>query len=67
MGKSDIKIYRELCTINGLNILGLMLFNLANQLNTVETQSFEILLDDESIQNVLQKIVTWTENDPNLL
>jgi hypothetical protein len=67
MGKNDINLYRKLCLINGLNILDLMLFNLTNQLNTGETPSFERLLEDESLQNVLQKIVTWTENDVNLL
>lgn len=67
MGKNDINLYRKLCSINGINILDLMLFNLANQLNTGEIRSAERLLEDENLQNVLQKIVTWTENDVNLL
>jgi hypothetical protein len=67
MGKNDIKLYRKLCSINGINILDLMLFNLTNQLNTSEIRSAERLLEDENLQNVLQKIVTWTENDVNLL
>ena len=60
MGKNDIKLYRQLCLINGLNILDLILFNLTNQLNTIEVRSSERIFEDESVQNVLQKIVTWT-------
>lgn len=34
MGKNDIKLFYELCQINNLNIIDLILFNLTNKLNT---------------------------------
>lgn len=35
MGKADIRVYREVCKVNGLDVMGLAVFSLANQLNTV--------------------------------
>lgn len=35
MGRSDIKIYKDLCQINGMNILDLTIFNLTNYFNTI--------------------------------
>lgn len=35
MGRSDIKTYKDLCQINGMNILDLTIFNLTNYFNTI--------------------------------
>ena len=58
MGRNDIKLYHQVCLINNLNIFDLIMFNLTNRLNS--SDNIKIIEEDEKIQNIFQKLITWS-------
>ena len=58
MGRNDIKLYHQVCLINNLNIVDLVMFNLTNRLNS--SDNIKIIEEDEKIQNIFQKLITWS-------